>query len=139
MGCDGLRFMPTAFPLMFQSTHPHGVRQETSEENGTSVGFQSTHPHGVRLHFFYVRNRNLWFQSTHPHGVRPTGAAEREATTVSIHAPTWGATDFRNVNAFQRWFQSTHPHGVRHTIAFRTKIPIRFQSTHPHGVRLWCR
>ena len=33
------------------------------------------------------------FQSTHPHGVRPNaGIAAYNASTVSIHAPTWGAT-----------------------------------------------
>ena len=34
------------------------------------------------------------FQSTHPHGVRPPRAFWLESTiVVSIHAPTWGATD----------------------------------------------
>ena len=33
------------------------------------------------------------FQSTHPHGVRPeSGRIATHVFTVSIHAPTWGAT-----------------------------------------------
>ncbi len=33
---------------LFQSTHPHGVRQPTSEGADPPTEFQSTHPHGVR-------------------------------------------------------------------------------------------
>ena len=56
--------------IMFQSTHPHGVRQERAKHASKSSMFQSTHPHGVRR-----KNRNFvvlqyLFQSTHPHGVR---------------------------------------------------------------------
>ena len=34
--------------------------------------------------------------------------------TVSIHAPTRGATNSQELIVFTRWFQSTHPRGVRH-------------------------
>ena len=42
-----------SFPLsksigVFQSTHPHGVRQPPCSDNSLSPAFQSTHPHGVR-------------------------------------------------------------------------------------------
>jgi len=33
----------------FQSTHPHGVRQEYEKLIAQEQAFQSTHPHGVRL------------------------------------------------------------------------------------------
>ena len=79
--------------ILFQSTHPHGVRQEARGAAG-------------------VANK---FQSTHPHGVRPdTQIILSERFSVSIHAPTRGATRFvlpkQNKNFL---FQSTHPHGVR--------------------------
>ena len=34
--------------FVFQSTHPHGVRQKYNKEVNDFVEFQSTHPHGVR-------------------------------------------------------------------------------------------
>ena len=99
------------------------------------------------------------FQSTHPHGVRPYQASLFEETgTVSIHAPTRGATQLSNCPNYLRlsfnprthtgcdhhiryhsyglwWFQSTHPHGVRPNIYLNFAFNITFQSTHPHGVR----
>ena len=46
-------------PRLFQSTHPHGVRQATTIAFSTLQGFQSTHPHGVRL-------TDMSGRSTHP-------------------------------------------------------------------------
>ena len=34
--------------LLFQSTHPHGVRQRHAADSWPLRWFQSTHPHGVR-------------------------------------------------------------------------------------------
>ena len=77
---------------MFQSTHPHGVRQISRFEESTGNLFQSTHPHGVRP-LLYVENiGNYEFQSTHPHGVR-----------LYRYHPLYSSCEF----------QSTHPHGVR--------------------------
>ena len=81
-------------------------------------------------------------------------------TSISIHAPTWGATqdglslqsvrDYFNPRTHMGcdditspfgWsilgFQSTHPHGVRRNghNGIGKPEPL-FQSTHPHGVRL---
>ena len=77
---------------------------------------------------------------------------------VSIHAPTWGATQSLLLSLSKSKFQSTHPHGVRplslhdasytHCFNPRTHMGcddlahvgidrnLLFQSTHPHGVRL---
>jgi len=38
--------------LLFQSTHPHGVRPYTINIGDWVEAFQSTHPHGVRREFF---------------------------------------------------------------------------------------
>ena len=144
--------------MLFQSTHPHGVRLGRSNNTDTNWMFQSTHPHGVRRPFVYSF---LSFQS------------------VSIHAPTWGATPHHHQMPRLHLFQSTHPHGVRHcykhliilalavsihaptwgatlravafcdTVCFNPRTHMgcdlrisptllflrAFQSTHPHGVR----
>ena len=122
--------------LMFQSTHPLGVRRAGRIDSSTCRQFQSTHPLGVRqiptslsvrAYCFNPRThsgcdsscltwlfRLLLFQSTHPLGVRPfisylitlltcfnprthSGCDISQANcvcipTVSIHAPTRGAT-----------------------------------------------
>ena len=99
------------------------------------------------------------FQSTHPHGVRHRSTnGYDKAITVSIHAPTRGATFANFISKPTFKFQSTHPHGVRHesTLRIFTRLRfnprthtgcdyfcginyyryVQFQSTHPHGVRL---
>ena len=100
-----------------------------------------------------------WFQSTHPHGVRRLNHMLVELLySVSIHAPTWGATKAHITLSLDNLFQSTHPHGVRlpqldlaHVgidrfnprthmgCDFRLEVSVLtkdgFQSTHPHGVR----
>ena len=124
-----------------------------------SMVFQSTHPHGVRLHHPGRAVPLAEFQSTHPHGVRRVVALvlglERE---VSIHAPARGATNasrraccltgcfnprtrtgcdalWVRFRPRQIWFQSTHPHGVRRAVPECGVQSLLFQSTHPHGVR----
>ena len=81
-----------------------------------------------------------------------------DESAISIHAPTWGATQL-DLNLLKRVpyfnprthvgcdaeksflcmcglkFQSTHPRGVRPTIWNGIFILFRFQSTHPRGVR----
>ena len=77
---------------VFQSTHPHGVRHKSDKSSFLVIVFQSTHPHGVRLN---------------------KGVVTLDAVTVSIHAPTWGATVVESLASDILLFQSTHPHGVR--------------------------
>ena len=120
----------------FQSTHPRGVRLTSDIITLQPLLFQSTHPRGVRHLYRLVPRGERVFQSTHPRGVRlpiqrtpragryfnprthvgcdslqPVGA---EWTKISIHAPTWGATDsYFQANYTLQLFQSTHPRGVR--------------------------
>ena len=61
---------------------------------GSDYPFQSTHPRGVRR----VRPAKVLlfslFQSTHPRGVRPLKHNIMPSNNeISIHAPTWGATN----------------------------------------------
>ena len=122
--------------LMFQSTHPHGVRRippllvhpcmvvsihapawgatDFTWRMAESMMFQSTHPHGVRLLVYSSFDKFFRFQSTHPHGVRLV---------------------FHLLYSTFYMFQSTHPHGVRPQGLYTVEEAKKFQSTHPHGVR----
>ena len=55
--------------------------------------------------------------------------------SVSIHAPTRGATNANIIIVIPIMFQSTHPHGVRPSTLPNYQKKNKFQSTHPHGVR----
>ena len=101
--------------VLFQSTHPCGVRQAINFKLNQAEKFQSTHPCGVRQLVVSGFHTNPRFQSTHPCGVRPIT---------------------RNCSNRTARFQSTHPCGVRPSI-FLALVCLRgFQSTHPCGVRL---
>ena len=72
VGCDKMRGEFTRSELLFQSTHPRGVRRDRLDAYLKGMEFQSTHPRGVRL---------------------ADRARFQPFRYVSIHAPTWGATD----------------------------------------------
>ena len=114
MGCDAENGDYCDGGFLFQSTHPHGVRQQPPLTTAILHKFQSTHPHGVRLAFPPQRCSPNSFQSTHPHGVRrPLRRLRCSCSAVSIHAPAWGATSAQYSLNKIYLFQSTHPHGVR--------------------------
>ena len=77
------------------------------------------------------------FQSTRPHGARPyrqyQSALQR---SISIHAPTWGATHGHRHERNNKGFQSTRPHGARPALTSSRCQEAQFQSTRPHGARL---
>ena len=116
VGCDNPFVRDKSGRLMFQSTHPRGVRRRDMRfiicESNVSIhapawGATSlTIDNRIVLNGFNPRTRvgcdmiplnnateTQMFQSTHPRGVRQdsTGNAA-EGLTVSIHAPAWGAT-----------------------------------------------
>ena len=173
-------FLPIMARL-FQSTHPRGVRLFWSIivfeliagfNPRTRVGcdesvfglnvelsqFQSTHPRGVRLGICLRLNQRIEFQSTHPHGVRQVVFSSGNlSTSVSIHAPAWGATN-AVANFASGLDVSIHAPAWGATCSLghtarngrfnpRTRVGcdllpsgwdsgfIQFQSTHPRGVR----
>ena len=63
-------FTVTRLALIFQSTHPSGVRPVTGTSVISLVRFQSTHPSGVRQLTSVTISSVAEFQSTHPSGVR---------------------------------------------------------------------
>ena len=103
-------------PLLFQSTHPRGVRPEQTarEPHGQAVSI-----HAPAWGATTRSSRPCWiclaFQSTHPRGVRPVLFVRR----------IWRAVRF----------QSTHPRGVRLIRRYFPSSIREFQSTHPRGVR----
>ena len=48
MGCDPILYQDYNADVVFQSTHPHGVRHDENAKERAKNEFQSTHPHGVR-------------------------------------------------------------------------------------------
>ena len=104
----------TAPLLMFQSTHPCGVRPDQTWHDllalsfnpRTRVGCDLTH----RLIMFGVTGFNprtrVGCDLTHKLNINPL--------RVSIHAPVWGATSWPVSVTVTAMFQSTHPCGVRH-------------------------
>ena len=54
---------------------------------------------------------------------------------ISIHAPTWGATDGCPIPGRSDKFQSTRPRGERRPVIIPQKMRSIFQSTLPHGER----
>ena len=87
---------------------------DTSNRCGKASGlFQSTHPCGVRQSIESVK---AYYQSFNPRtrvGCDKRGLLYLIGLVVSIHAPVWGATAFRQFFFTSKGFQSTHPCGVR--------------------------
>ena len=70
VGCDASVEYVKIVRLVFQSTHPRGVRPYEQASKYDDAMFQSTHPRGVRQMYMGQRVMSGMFQSTHPRGVR---------------------------------------------------------------------
>ena len=121
---------------LFQSTHPHGVRQRAPFKYTQRRVFQSTHPHGVRRNAGCGKTAAISFNPRTRMGCDKARWEARRRMIVSIHAPAWGATQPERHKPLHLQFQSTHPHGVRRICPSPAVLSRLFQSTHPHGVRL---
>ncbi len=91
-GCD-TNVLLVSWADLFQSTHPRGVRQRTTEKILKQRRFNPRTHAGCD---FSPRSKLIYtmvFQSTHPRGVRRVRRLlQNEKAKVSIHAPTRGAT-----------------------------------------------
>ena len=87
------------------------VRKEQPRE----MVFQFTHPRGVRrASSLAICTLRSTFQFTHPRGVRLLASVRIQSVDpVSIHAPARGATSLKVVPIIGTKFQFTHPRGVR--------------------------
>ena len=106
--------------------------------------FQSTLPRGERRLQIWVMKCSLRFQSTLPRGERRLSLEHSVPhITISIHAPTRGAT-FKDCYRLLCWiFQSTLPRGERQYFHFCSKMlkkisihaPTRGATTFPGTFR----
>ena len=138
VGCDGLSEFTTRMRSMFQSTHPRGVRLTESllQYNNKYCFNPRTR---VGCDYASPSDSQPWSVSIHAPAWGATNyrqCVRRIAGYVSIHAPAWGATYGYRSRLSSSGFQSTHPRGVRRLLDGFGNIIIRFQSTHPRGVRL---
>ena len=95
VGCDSEQKERSIGRLLFQSTHPRGVRLRTAFPGRESLDISIHAPTwGATLSIQKEASVcSVTFQSTHPRGVRPNEAdAKNNGRGISIHAPTWGAT-----------------------------------------------
>ena len=97
----------------FQSTLPHGERPVKGRHCARCMLFQSTLPHGERPKH---STRFSCLRCFNPRSHMGSDSSHRACISggnVSIHAPTWGATQ-RIIDTLNcHWFQSTLPHGER--------------------------
>ena len=159
MGSDRLFFALWLARALFQSTLPHGERQDAAKRNGGVVWFQSTLPHGERLSYstmiqplssFNPRSHMGSDVTTNTNLLRGLGFNPRS------HMGSDQSED-ESINQNKK-FQSTLPHGERHvgqgygTLTQNVSIHaptwgatkhiwkraniFPFQSTLPHGERL---
>ena len=77
----------------FQSTRPRGARRLCLARGNVEFTFQSTRPRGARLIVSPGPNRKNGFNPRAHVGRDSAQNREGETQEVSIHAPTWGATD----------------------------------------------
>ena len=71
-------------------------------------------------------------------GATQCDCGQAAGVRISIHAPTWGATIIIDRHTENPEFQSTHPRGVRLMLSIEMLYSSQFQSTHPRGVRQIC-
>ena len=98
----------------FQSTLPYGERPTSRFLGPTTESFNPRSRMGSDRSSSVSVADVKQFQSTLPYGER-RGVQEEFAamTSVSIHAPVWGATMARWIRSHIRRFQSTLPYGER--------------------------
>ena len=116
-GCDFTLSTDAEIEQMFQSTHPHGMRQQAFTERATDTSFNPRTHTGcdrlllrvyLRVYGFNPRTHtgcdyphvdlyayNISFNPRTHTGCDKVVAKLKQTTTVSIHAPTRDATKLR--------------------------------------------
>ena len=112
VGCDACT-AGNNVPVIFQSTHPSGVRRKESVDRFWNDLFQSTHPSGVRRDRRSDGGARMRFQSTHPSGVRPAGPNNTAAPESDFNPRTPVGCDpsGRSRAARPRYFNPRTPVG----------------------------
>ena len=99
--------------LMFQSTHPRGVRHRQPRRGSRRVCFNPRTHEGCDVLLRLMSFRHLSFNPRTHEGCDHGWRAVYQYVVVSIHAPTRGATECASMFQSDSLFQSTHPRGVR--------------------------
>ncbi len=143
---------------MFQSTRPRGARLTASPLPRRYPRFNPRARVGRDAMAAALLGEIVPFQSTRPRGARPgapqgrgfpttvsihapawgatrSGCYASASSQVSIHAPAWGATSSSGANGDSCSFQSTRPRGARPWLPARFAGLRPFQSTRPRGAR----
>ena len=110
VGCDKMLLSCFSMLLVFQSTHPRGVRHSHLTIRLTYSNFNPRTHVGCDFFLSSYWPQYTKFQSTHPRGVRRDRIIkEAESVIISIHAPTWGATNLaRPVSILDNFNPRTH-------------------------------
>ena len=116
VGCDVINHLIMFTVVMFQSTHPRGVRPRD-------------HPRCRRGQRVSI-HAPAW-------GATSKNASSRDSIDVSIHAPTWGATARAGRAQTSRLGFNPRTRVGCDALQLQRTIPghTQFQSTHPRGVR----
>ena len=135
-GCDFLSSRVSFLRVVFQFTHPRGVRL-AEELLEIYEYFVSIHAPARGATYKRGHTGNHTGVSIHApaRGATTVGELCFRCFQVSIHAPARGAT-FGLLNGLRPVaFQFTHPRGVRQGCLRGRRNAGLFQFTHPRGVR----
>ena len=124
--------------FQFQSTLPQGERHVSPSLN--LADFQNFNPRSHKGSDFSSKITSPSIVNFNPRSHKGSDAVGvyrfTSITTISIHAPTRGATDKTQKKADKTEFQSTLPQGERPGPGYCIHPGFRFQSTLPQGERL---
>ena len=136
-GCDGTRNAKNTRDIMFQSTHPRGVRRYLKQLFPCLYSFNPRTREGCDVRVVAIKG-HVGRVSIHApaRGATISGLFFHTHLKVSIHAPARGATCCPP-------YDSTSPHcfnprtreGCDLLFFLFLKFAFKFQSTHPRGVR----
>ena len=117
----------------FQFTRPRGARQAVDEPVERLDEFQFTRPRGARPLVFSCRLGDDRFNSRAHGGRDPSRRTCAKARSVSIHAPTGGATFDACGASSTDLFQFTRPRGARLGVVGRARAPPEVSIHAPTG------
>ena len=126
-----------AYLLIFQSTHPRGMRLNLPTCYTSNRDFNPRIRVGCDLRPLFILGFSREFQSTHPRGMRQCNAREiLYCISISIHASAWDATPYSfRLHRVNPHFNPRIRVGCDYNCKWLTFKRIAFQSTHPRGMR----
>ena len=117
------------------NSRAHGGRDSVAPPTARVIRSFNSRAHGGRDFCQRRKGKRKMFQFTRPRGARPWRTVSSRSTSVSIHAPTGGATGLPRRRRRPARFNS-RAHGGRDSIArYHAAHPDAFQFTRPRGAR----